>query len=371
MAARVQSLLSTFLNSEIIIKYIWPTPLQQDTSLYISFIAERNVARKRRSAESSQSSNSSLVAVADLKSAIEDNLGNFTALSNGTSITITEGFPSAIAQLIPGLEQSTTENITNVASIDITTTEMAATNVVATNVATTDVATTDAATTDAATTKAATTDAATTKAATTDAATTKAATTKAATTDAATTDAATTNLVTTKRATTDRATTNSATTNSATTNVATTVAATGTATGMAAPKMTTSVVATTNTETAVILTTRKSDVFNFFSNPGLFISLVVIATISIIIIIVGLIYLLCDRRRGRSGEYITNHSPRNSDLELGFDNPVMAENDKAVPNGNGAHLLSVKADLDSDMIVPYDNFTQEELMNYEVEDTHL
>ncbi|XP_071486188.1 uncharacterized protein [Diadema antillarum] len=192
--------------------------------------------------------------------------------------------------------------------------------------------------------------------------------TNVATTDAVTTDAATINVVTTKRATTDRATTNSATT-----NVATTVAATGAATGMAAPKMTTSVVATTNTETAVIstTTTRKPDVFNFFSNPGLFISLVVIATISIIIIIVGLIYLLCDRRRGRSGEYITNHSPRNSDLELGFDNPVMAENDKAVPNGNGAHLLSVKADLDSDMIVPYDNFTQEELMNYEVEDTHL
>lgn len=107
----------------------------------------------------------------------------------------------------------------------------------------------------------------------------------------------------------------------------------------------------------------------FLSNPGLFISLVVIATVSIIIIIVGLIYLLCDRKRGRSGEYITNHTPRNSDLELGFDNPVMAENDKNVSNGN--HLSSIKGEMESDMIVPYDNFTQEELMNYEVEDTHL
>lgn len=114
-------------------------------------------------------------------------------------------------------------------------------------------------------------------------------------------------------------------------------------------------------------------VFGFLSNPGLFISLLVIATLSIIVIIVGLIYLLCDRRRARSGEYITNHhSPRNSDLELGFDNPAMAENDKAVSNGNGSHITNFKGEMESsDMIVPYDNFTQEELMNYEVEDTHL
>lgn len=106
-----------------------------------------------------------------------------------------------------------------------------------------------------------------------------------------------------------------------------------------------------------------------FANPGLFIALIIIGSISVVVITVGFIYLVCDRRRSTRGEYITNI---NKDLDLGIDNPAMLQHDKALSNGNGnPHLVSITMIEDEQCIVPYDSFTQEEIMNCEVEDTHL
>ena len=107
--------------------------------------------------------------------------------------------------------------------------------------------------------------------------------------------------------------------------------------------------------------------FTVIETPGLFIALIVIGVVSFVVITVGFIYLLCDKRRSTRGEYITNSI--NKDLDLGIDNPAMLQ-DKTVSNGNGACLISIKH-VDEQDIVPYDSFTQEEIMNCEVEDTHL
>ena len=111
----------------------------------------------------------------------------------------------------------------------------------------------------------------------------------------------------------------------------------------------------------------KGGAFSVLASPGLFIALIVIGSISVVVITVGFIYLVCDRRRSTRGEYITNSI--NKDLDLGIDNPAILQ-DKAITNGNGAHLISIKV-VDEQDIVPYDSFTQEEIMNCEVEDTHL
>ena len=102
----------------------------------------------------------------------------------------------------------------------------------------------------------------------------------------------------------------------------------------------------------------------------MFIVLIVIGCLSIVVIITGFIYLVCDRKRSRRGEYITNATSINSDLEMAFDNPAMTHSDKGNLNGKGAQLLSMRTDDDGD-IVPINSFTEVDLMNCEVEDTHL
>ena len=107
-----------------------------------------------------------------------------------------------------------------------------------------------------------------------------------------------------------------------------------------------------------------------FGSRALFIVLIAIGCVSIVVIIAGFIYLICDRKRSRSGEYITNNTNIvNADLEMAFDNPAMAEMDKTTRNGNQAHLLSFKTDEGE--IVPYDSFNANDIMSCEVEDTHL
>ncbi|XP_022080985.1 mucin-17-like isoform X2 [Acanthaster planci] len=111
---------------------------------------------------------------------------------------------------------------------------------------------------------------------------------------------------------------------------------------------------------------------SIFGSRALFIGLIAIGCLSLVIIVAGFIYLVCDRKRGRSGEYITHHV--NPDLEVGLDNPALmteAGDKTAAINGNGAHLLSFKTDPEDGDIVPYNSFSPEDLANCEVEDTHL
>ncbi|XP_002738036.1 uncharacterized protein LOC100368642 [Saccoglossus kowalevskii] len=98
----------------------------------------------------------------------------------------------------------------------------------------------------------------------------------------------------------------------------------------------------------------------FSKNAALFIALIVIACICLIIIIVGLVYILCARQRHEGQHYL--HA---RDTEAGgIDNPAMTE------KVNGAQPMLHSA-VDDTEIVPYDNFTPEELNFDDVEDTHL
>lgn len=103
-----------------------------------------------------------------------------------------------------------------------------------------------------------------------------------------------------------------------------------------------------------------------FDHPLILVILLLVAFLCLIIIIVGMMYLLCDKHlSSRRGEYITNCTV-NNDSELGFDNPAMEEKDS-----NNAHLLGLRSDSEAQMIAPIGDFSPDQLRDYEVEDTHL
>ncbi|XP_033096652.1 mucin-5AC-like [Anneissia japonica] len=96
-------------------------------------------------------------------------------------------------------------------------------------------------------------------------------------------------------------------------------------------------------------------------NSSVFVAVITIACVSLVMLSAGLVYIVCDRRRARRGEYITDNS---SEVDGGYDNPLM--NEKKGTNGNGVHLVKVDTAM-----VPMEEQANGDKGKFEVEDTHL